>query len=248
VVVREIPEPGEGDGSSDIATFEEQPRSDSNSEGREDYGTEREYDDGEEMRTEVGSDVGQRIWDLESDLDKLQKQKDSLGDMLVNVQKENLDLKKRLQAREKKTDPATPTVDMKKKSKQAVNIIIEDQLQLYESHSQREQDKQEHELAVREILRLSNELQLYIRENDELSNQVYQFTQSRQQTPPKADESLPQQPKSNSFQSPSFMAQTSKKSLTNIDDLSQTENLLPQQDQVYQIRKLENQKNKLSGF
>jgi hypothetical protein len=46
----------------------------------------------------VGSDVGQRIWDLESDLDKLQKQKDSLGDMLVNVQKENVDMKKRLQA------------------------------------------------------------------------------------------------------------------------------------------------------
>jgi hypothetical protein len=137
---------------------------------------------------------------------------------------------------------------MKKKSTEAVNIIIEDQLQLYESHSQREQDKQEHELAVREILRLSNELQLYIRENDELSNQVYQFTQSRQQTPSKADESLPQLPKTNSFQSPSFMVQTSKKSLTNVDDLSQTENLLPPQDQVYQIRKLENQKNKLSGF
>ena len=63
---------------------------------------------------------------------------------------------------------------MKKKSKEAVNIIIEDQLQQQESQSQHEQDKQEHELAVREILRLSNELQLYIRENDELSNQVYQ--------------------------------------------------------------------------
>lgn len=206
VVVREIPERGEGDGSSDVGEFEEQPRSDSNSGDREDYGTEREYDDGEEMRTEVGSDAGQRIWDLESDLDKLQKQKDSLGDMLVNVQKENVDVKKRLQAWEKKTDLATPTIDMKKKSKEAVNIIIEDQLQLHESHSQREQDKQEHELAVREILRLSNELQLYIRENDELSNQVYQFTQTRQQTPSKADESLPQQPKTNSFQSPSFMA------------------------------------------
>jgi hypothetical protein len=51
LVVREIPERGEGDGSSDVVELEEQPRSDSNSGAREDYGTEREYDDGGEMRT-----------------------------------------------------------------------------------------------------------------------------------------------------------------------------------------------------